>query len=63
MKKAPSKASGRPQEAKTGADQGKGRGPAGKTGPVVIKAERLPDGRVKRISKDRASGRIIEKIE
>jgi hypothetical protein len=29
----------------------------------VIKTERLPDGRVKRILKDRASGRIIEKIE
>ena len=30
---------------------------------VVIKTERLPDGRTKLILKDKATGRIIEKIE
>ena len=57
------KASGRPQEAETSANQGKGRGKAGKAGLIAIKVERLPDGRTKRILKDKATGRIIEKIE
>ena len=61
--KGPKKASGSPQEAKIGVKQGEGRGQTGKTGFIVIKTERVPDGRVKRILKDRASGRIIEKIE
>jgi hypothetical protein len=60
--KVPSKAPGRPQAAKTGANQGKGRGKAGKAGYVAIKTEKLPDGRTKRILKDKATGRIIEKI-
>jgi hypothetical protein len=29
---------------------------------LVIKTERLPDGRTKRILKDKATGRIVEKI-
>jgi hypothetical protein len=29
----------------------------------VIKTERLPDGRTKRILKDKATGRITEKID
>jgi hypothetical protein len=61
--KAPSTAPRRSQEAKTALNLGKGRGKAETTGLVAIKAERLPDGRVKRILKDRASGRIVEKIE
>jgi predicted dehydrogenase len=32
-------------------------------GPTVIKVERLPDGRTKRILKDKATGRIVERIE
>ena len=59
----PEKTPGRPQEAKTLANQGKGRGKAGKAGHIAIKVERLPDGRTKRILKDKATGRIIEKIE
>jgi len=30
---------------------------------VTIKTERLPDGRTKRILKDRSTGRIIEKVD
>ncbi len=67
----PEKAVGRPQEAKTAGSRGLGSGQAGKTVPgaktpksglAVIKVERLPDGRVKRILKDPATGRIVEKI-
>ena len=61
--KTPSKAPGRPPVAKTGVNQGKGQGKAGKSGFFVIKTECLPGGRTKRILKDRATGRIIEKIE
>jgi predicted dehydrogenase len=57
------RASGKPQAAKTPLDQGKGRGKAGKGGFVAIKTEKLPDGRTKRILKDRATGRIVEEIE
>lgn len=63
------KASGRPQEAKTGEKQGLSRGKAGKGGKagkagfVAIKTEKLPDGRTKRILKDRSTGRIIEKVD
>jgi len=57
------KATGRPQEAKIGAKQGEGRGKAGKGGFVAIKTERLPDGRVKRILKDKATGKVVERIE
>jgi predicted dehydrogenase len=57
------KASGKPQAAKTPLDQGKGRGKAGKAGYVAIKTEKLPDGRTKRILKDRATGRIVEEID
>jgi len=61
--KAPKKAPGRPQEAKTGVNQGKGRGKAKSGGFLVIKTERLPDGRTKRILKDKATGQIVERIE
>jgi hypothetical protein len=61
--KGPKKASGRPQEGKTGEKQGQAQGKAGKVGFIAIKEERLPDGRVKRILKDKATGRIIEKID
>jgi predicted dehydrogenase len=57
------KASGRPQEAKTGAGKGVGPGKAGNGALLEIKTERLPDGRTKRILKDKATGRIIERIE
>jgi predicted dehydrogenase len=58
------KAPGRPQVAKTGGNQGKGLGKTGKAaGFIAIKVERLPDGRTKRILKDKATGRIIEKID
>ncbi len=57
------KASGRSREAKTGAGTEAGRGRSGKGALVLIKTERLPDGRTKRILKDKASGRIFEKIE
>ncbi|HSA96098.1 MAG TPA: Gfo/Idh/MocA family oxidoreductase, partial [Acidobacteriota bacterium] len=57
------KASRRPQEAKAGAHQGKGRGKPGKAGFIEIKTERLPDGRTKHIFKNRDTGRIIEKID
>jgi predicted dehydrogenase len=63
-RKALPKAPGRAQEAKTGAGKGKTTaGAAGKAGVVVIKTEHLPDGRTKTILKDKATGRIIEKIE
>jgi len=61
--KVPEKASRRPQEAKTAANRGKGRGKPGKAGFLEIKTERLPDGRVKRILKDRATGKVIERID
>jgi predicted dehydrogenase len=44
-------------------------GPAGRrrenarSGSAVIKTERLPDGRTKRILKDKATGRVVERIE
>ena len=60
---APSKASGRPQEAKSGAIKEKGRGKPEKEGLEVIKTERLPDGRIKQILKDKATGRIVERID
>jgi predicted dehydrogenase len=43
--------------------KGEGRRVAGNAGVVVIKTEHLPDGRTKVILKDKASGRVIEKIE
>ena len=46
-----------------GAKQGEGRGKAEKGAFLVIKTERLPDGRTKRILKDKATGRIVERIE
>lgn len=30
---------------------------------MIVKSERLPDGRLKRILKDKATGRITEEIE
>jgi predicted dehydrogenase len=56
------KASGRAQEAKTVTGKGVGLGRGTKAGFQVIKTERLPDGRTKRILKDRKTGRIVEKI-
>jgi hypothetical protein len=61
-RKALPKAPGKAQEAKTGAGKGKTAGAAGKAGVIVIKTERLPNGRTKVILKDKATGRIIEKI-
>lgn len=69
--KASAKASGRAKEAQTGINQGDGQGnprkragsgQPGKGAFIVVKTERLPDGRVKRILKDKATGRIVEKI-
>ena len=61
--KAASKALWRPQRATSGGTRGKGRGKAlGKAGFTVIKTERLPDGRVKRIMKDKATGRVFERV-
>ncbi len=63
-RKAPSKAPERPLEAKNGENQGgRSLGKAPKAGFIAIKTERLPDGRTKRILKDKATGRIVEKIE
>ena len=59
----PEKAPGRPHEAKSGPNQGKGREEAVIPGFMVIKTERLPDGRTKRILKDKATGHIVERIE
>ncbi len=42
-------------------DIGDGHGEDG--GMILIKTEQMPDGRTKRLFKDRTSGRIIEKIE
>ena len=50
--KAPEMASGTPQAVKT----------RGERDLIAIKRERLPDGRTKIILKDRATGRIVEKI-
>src|SRR5665647_99778 len=61
--KGPKKAPGRPQEAKMRLDEGIGPGQTEKGAFLVIKTERLPDGRTKRILKDKATGKIVEKIE
>jgi predicted dehydrogenase len=61
--KAPKRAPGRPQEVKTRGERGAGRGRARTAGLVAIKQERLPDGRIKTILKDRATGRIVERID
>jgi predicted dehydrogenase len=63
LAKGAKKASGRPQEAKIRRNQGKGRGKPGKAGFIAIKTERLPDGRTKRILKDKSTGLILEEIE
>ncbi len=60
--KGPKRATGRPQEAKSALGKGVGRGATGKASLIVIKTERLPDGRIKRILKDKATGRVIERI-
>jgi predicted dehydrogenase len=59
----PKKDPGRPQEAKTARGKDVGRGKAGTGAFQAIKTERLPDGRTKRILKDRKTGRIVEKID
>lgn len=70
--KGPKMASGRAQAARTRVKQGDGQakprkmtgsGQAGKGGYIIMKTERLPDGRLKRIIKDKATGRITEVIE
>jgi len=54
-------ASERPREARSA--PGKGLGPGERSAFLEIKTERLPDGRTKRILKDKRSGRIVEKID
>ncbi len=68
--KSQKKAEKRPQEAGKNSWEGLGRGvartgrqKAEKAGLAVIKTERLPDGRTKVILKDRAIGRIIERMQ
>jgi len=61
--KGPKQVSGRSRDAKRGAGTEVGRGRSEKGAFVVIKTERLPDGRTKRILKDKATGRIVERIE
>lgn len=70
--KAAFKASGSPQKAKTRVKQGDGQakprkrsssGLAEKGGYMIVKTERLPDSRLKRIIKDKSTGRITEEIE
>jgi hypothetical protein len=61
--KGPKKASGRPQEAKIRGNQGKSLGKPRKASFIAIKTERLPDGRTKRILKDKSTGLILEEIE
>jgi predicted dehydrogenase len=46
-----------------GSGLGKGGGPSAGPGLAVIKTERLPDGRVKRILKDKSTGKVIERTE
>lgn len=59
----PSRPSGSRRGARARTKPGGERGATGKSAFSVIKVERLPDGRTKRILKERASGRIVEKIE
>ena len=58
----PLKAAGRAQEDKNGPGKGEGHRVAGNAGVVVIKTEHLPDGRTKTILKEKATGRVIERI-
>jgi len=52
-----------PRETRPAAESATGpRGPEG-AAFRVIKTERLPDGRTKRILKDASAGRVVEKIE
>jgi predicted dehydrogenase len=62
-RKALSRAPERRLKAKIGGNQGGSPGKAQKAGFIAIKTERLPDGRTKRIFKDKATGRIVERIE
>jgi predicted dehydrogenase len=62
-RKAPSKAPERRLEAGFGENQGGSPGKAQKAGFIAIKTERLPDGRTKRILKDKTTGRIVEQID
>ena len=55
-KEGPKKASGRAQEARSASGRGGGAF-------LEIKTERLPDGRTKRILKDRKTGRIVERTD
>jgi hypothetical protein len=59
----PKKAPEKPQKGKSGPGEGVGRGGAGKAGYIAIKTERLPDGRTKTILKEKATGRVVERIE
>jgi hypothetical protein len=57
------KALERASRGKSGLGKGEGRGAAGNAAVIVIKTERLPDGRTKTILKDKATGRIVERID
>jgi hypothetical protein len=58
-KKRPEKPTGRAE----GPEKGKTAGSGRNASHIVIKSEKLPDGRTKTILKDKATGRVIEKIE
>jgi predicted dehydrogenase len=62
-KKTPTGPARRRGDAEAKAKRGAARGKTGTAGSSVIKVERLPDGRTKKILKERASGRIVEKID
>jgi predicted dehydrogenase len=69
LEKGPKKTSQRPQKAKACRIEAKvagkeiERSAANKADLTMIKTERLPDGRTKRILRDRRSGKIVERIE
>ncbi len=57
------KGPGMPAEGVKGRYQGKNKGSGGDASLIAIKTEKLPDGRVKRILKNKATGRVVERIE
>ena len=59
----PKRAPGKAQKAKIVPGEGIDRGQSENGALLVIKTERLPDGRTKRILKDKITGRIVERIE
>ena len=63
-KEAPGKIRGRTADDKKARKEAKGTGRSAESaGVVVIKTERLPDGRTKVILKDKTTGRVVESIE